>query len=134
MTGLPFSEDSCILKNPISGTPTAEEYQAYLTERIKNMKDRPEVFVCANDFVAIDVLNALRTLGLSVPRDVYLCGFDDSSESKFVTPQLTTIHIHSQIMGYTAVQLLMSRIAEPSLNYRTVYTETSLIYRASTED
>lgn len=134
MIGLPFSEDSCVLKNPISGTPTAEEYQAYLAEQIKNMKERPEVFVCANDFVALDVMNALRKLGLSVPKDVYLCGFDDSSESKFVTPQLTTIHIHSQIMGFTAVQLLMSRIAEPTLNYRTVYTETSLIYRASTGD
>lgn len=134
MTGLPFSEDSCILSNPNSGTPTAEEYQAYLSEHIKNMKERPEVFVCANDFVALDVMNALRKIGLSVPEDVYLCGFDDSSESKFVTPQLTTIHIHSQIMGFTAVQLLMSRIAEPSLNYRTVYTETSLIYRASTGD
>ena len=39
-----------------------------------------------------------------------------------------------QIMGYTAANLLMTRIEEPSLNYRTVYTETNLILRESTGD
>lgn len=134
MTGLPVSEDYCILKNPDSGVPTAEQYQEYLALRLSDMKELPEVFLCANDFVALDVMNALRGLGLSIPDDVYLCGFDDSSESRLVTPRLTTIHIHSQIMGFTAVQLLLSRIAEPTLDYRTVYTETTLIYRESTGD
>ena len=134
MTGLPASEDFCILKNPFSGKPTSEEYQNFLIKHIQNMKKLPDVFICANDFIAIDVMSALRRQGFFAPDDVCLCGFDDSSESRLVTPQLTTIHIHSQIMGFTAVQLLMSRIAEPTLNYRTVYTETSLIYRASTGD
>ncbi len=134
MTGLSFSEKTCILTNPVNGAPTAEEYQKFLADSISQMEELPEVFLCANDFVAIDVMRALKSLGLSVPEDVWLCGFDDASESTLVTPHLTTIHIHSQIMGVTAVQLLMSRIAEPSLNYRTVYTETSLIYRASTGD
>lgn len=49
-------------------------------------------------------------------------------------PHLTSIHIHGQIMGYTAANLLMTRIEEPSLNYRTVYTETNLILRESTGD
>ena len=134
MTGLPISEDSCILRNPVSGVPTAEEFQNYLAKRLGAMKELPEIFLCANDFLALDVMQALSTLGLSVPDDVWLCGFDDSSESRLVTPQLTTIHIHSQIMGVTAIQILMSRIAEPTMNYRTVYTETNLIYRASTGD
>lgn len=37
-------------------------------------------------------------------------------------------------MGFSALHLLMSRIKEPSLNFRRIYTETSLIYRESTED
>ena len=51
-----------------------------------------------------------------------------------MTPTLTTIHIHSQIMGFSAVHLLVSRIQEPSLNFRTMHTETRLIYRESTGD
>ena len=49
-------------------------------------------------------------------------------------PTLTTIHIHTQIMAYEAVHLLMSRMKESSLDYRIVHTQTDLIYRASTKD
>ncbi len=70
----------------------------------------PDVFLCANDFVALDALAVLKKLGLSVPEDIWLCGFDDSPESKVVTPSLTTIHIHSQIMGFSAATRRLSLI------------------------
>jgi LacI family transcriptional regulator len=73
-------------------------------------------------------------MGKSYPEDIMLCGFDDSAESKVMTPALTTCHIHSQAIGYTAANLLLSRIEQPDLNYRTVYTETNLIYRESTKN
>lgn len=132
---LPSTEEYCILYNKEGvEDPTSEDYQDYLKECFQNLKQLPDAFICANDFVAIDTVHVLRKLGYSVPKDVYLCGFDDSPEAKIVMPSLTTIHIHSQIMGYSAVHLLISRIKEPSLNYRTIYTETDLIYRESTEN
>ena len=94
----------------------------------------PDAFVCANDFVAMDLVKALDELGYSVPDDIWVCGFDDSQEASYFAPRLTSIHIHGQIMGYTAANLLMTRIEEPLLNYRTVYTETNLILRESTGD
>ena len=134
LMGLPCRDEYCIIKNKEGiRNPSSSHYQEYLTECIQKLEQLPDVFICANDFVALDTMHALKKLGYSVPGDVYLCGFDDSPESKVVTPSLTTIHIHSQIMGFSAVHLLMSRINEPSLNYRTVHTETSLIYRESTE-
>lgn len=132
---LPIEEDFCIVgpnKDIHNLSPT--DYHDYLFEHLTALKELPDVFICANDFVALDVLQVLKRMGLSVPKDVYLCGFDDSQESKLVSPSLTTIHIHSQIMGFSAVHLLLSRIKEPSLNYRTIHTETSLIFRESTED
>ncbi|MGN0252322.1 MAG: LacI family DNA-binding transcriptional regulator [Oliverpabstia sp.] len=134
LMGLPCPEEYCIIKNKEGVfNPSSSDYQEYLTECLQKLKQLPDVFICANDFVALDTMQVLKRLGYSVPQDVYLCGFDDSPESKVVTPSLTTIHIHSQIMGYSAVHLLLSRIKEPSLNYRTIHTETSLIYRESTE-
>ena len=88
----------------------------------------------ANDFGAMDLVKALNELGYSVPDDIWVCGFDDSQEASYFAPHLTSIHIHGQIMGYTAANLLMTRIEEPLLNYRTVYTETNLILRESTGD
>lgn len=132
---LPCLEEYCIIKNKEGvRNPSFDDYREYLTECLQKLKQLPDVFICANDFVALDTMQILKKLGYSIPEDVYLCGFDDSPESKVTTPSLTTIHIHSQIMGFSAVHLLISRIQEPSLNYRTIYTETSLIYRGSTGD
>ena len=111
-----------------------QNYPASLYETIRRFKTMPEAFVCANDFVAMDLVKALNELGYSVPDDIWVCGFDDSQEASYFAPRLTSIHIHEQIMGYTAANLLMTRIEEPSLNYRTVYTETNLILRESTGD
>ena len=111
-----------------------QNYPVSLYETIRRFKTMPDAFVCANDFVAMDLVKALNELGYSVPDDIWVCGFDDSQEASYFVPRLTSIHIHGQIMGYTAANLLMTRIEEPSLNYRTVYTETNLVLRESTGD
>ena len=97
------------------------------------LPELPDLFICANDFIAMDTMQSLRKLGKSVPGDVLLCGFDDAPESRIMTPALTTVHIHTQIMAFTAIHLLQTRMKEPSLDYRTVYTATELICRDSTK-
>lgn len=135
LSGYSCPDEYCITGNKEGvRNPDSTDYQEYLTECLKKLEHLPDVFLCANDFVAIDTMQVLKKLGYMVPGDIYLCGFDDSPESKIITPTLTTIHIHSQVMGYSAVNLLISRINEPSLNYRMVHTETNLIYRESTEN
>lgn len=132
---LPVLEEYCITGNKEGvKIPASFAYQEYLIEHLQNIKKLPDVFICANDFTVLDVLQVFKQLGIRVPDDVYLCGFDDSPESKIVSPTLTTIHIHTQIMGFSAAQLLLSRIKEPSLHFRTIHTQTSLIYRESTGD
>ncbi|MCI8766145.1 MAG: LacI family transcriptional regulator [Lachnospiraceae bacterium] len=134
MMGLPCPEEYCLIEDRHGLLGSArEDYHKYLAGHIGEMKKLPDVFLCANDATALDVMQVLDSLGYSVPGDVWLCGFDDSPESRVVAPPLTTIHIHSQDIGLSAVQLLISRIKEPSLNYRTVYVETNLIFRESTE-
>ena len=100
---------------------------------LRDLDELPDLFICANDFVAIDLLMLLHGMGVDVPRDVMIAGFDDSAESRRSMPQLTTIHIHTQVMAFSAIQTLRTRIKEPSLDFRQVYTETELIYRASTK-
>lgn len=104
-----------------------------LLESFDQMEAFPEVYLCANDFVAWDTMQGMASQGKRVPEDVLICGFDDSAESRFSKPPMTTVHIHTQIIAYSAVHLLMTRINEPSLDFRTVHTETELIYRDSTK-
>ena len=114
--------------------PQNKTFSEYVDSRIRELKELPEVFICANDFVAMDLMNSVKSIGLSIPNDIMILGFDDSQESRIISPSISTIHIHSQIMGFSAMQLLVSRIEEPQLNYRTLYCETSLMLRETTRD
>ena len=125
---LPISDAYCL-----TGIhPHGQDYRSYLRQHLQKMDDLPELFICANDFIAVDMLIILREMGVSCPDEILLCGFDDSPESRVVSPPLTTCHIHSQIMGLSAARMLINRIMEPDLNYRTVHTETDLLFREST--
>lgn len=133
LMNLPCREEYCITGN-LEGVrkPDGTAYQEYLMGRLSQLKVLPEVMICANDYVAFDTLCVFKKLGISVPRDVRLCGFDDTIESKIITPSLTTVHICSDVMGESAAYLLMSRIKEPTLNYRTIHVQASPVYREST--
>ena len=123
MAGVPVEDRYCIKALEPEQTSRA----------LADLAEFPDVFICANDFVADDAIYALRKLGKSVPEDVLFCGFDDSPNSRIMTPALTTVHIHTQIMAFSSMQLLISRIEQPNLDYRIVHTETELIYRDSTK-
>ncbi|NLL79745.1 MAG: LacI family transcriptional regulator [Clostridiales bacterium] len=104
----------------------------WLTKRIQRLPVLPDVFFCANDYLAISAIKALKALNISVPEDVLICGFDDAPESVVIEPSITTVHIPSDSMGYIAADLLMTRIAHPDMPYRTTYVKTDIIFRDST--
>ncbi|MBQ9280735.1 MAG: LacI family DNA-binding transcriptional regulator [Treponema sp.] len=135
MFGLPFRDEWCLTGESVGlEYPSHDEYTAYLERCLRNCEKLPSLFICANDFVALDALQMLKKLGKSVPNDLFLCGFDDAPESRIITPSLTTIHINAQAMGQSAIDLLFSRMKDPALPFRTVYVESSLVYRESTGD
>ena len=123
MAGAPVDERFCFCHNHADS----------FIEQLAGMDELPDVFICANDFVAGDLIRGLFSIGKTVPEDVRILGFDDAPESRIIRPALSTVHIHTQIMAFTAVQMLLSRMKEPSLDYRVVHTETDLIYRDSTK-
>src|SRR4029078_6241719 len=52
-------------------------------------KNRPTAFICANDWMAIGVMKAAQQLGVSVPDELSVVGFDDVDAASFITPSLT---------------------------------------------
>ena len=121
--GVPLESKYCIRYN----------HPDEIAEKLYSLDELPDIFICANDFVAGDAIRSLFSIGKTVPEDVRILGFDDSSESRHSRPTMSTVHIHTQIMAYEAVHLLISRIKEPSLDFRTVHTQTDLIERESTK-
>lgn len=103
-----------------------------LCNTIKTLQNLPDAFVCANDFVAIDLIRALKKCSLRVPDDILVTGFDNAPESKIIEPHLTTVHIPGHEMGEIAADLLLARAARPEIPYRITYMSTTLKYREST--
>lgn len=105
-----------------------------LEETVRRTLQLPDVFVCANDFVAIDLIRALKKCEINVPDDVRVTGFDNSAESRIIEPHLTTVDIPSTQMGYIAADMLHSRINEPAIPYRITHVRTTPKFRDSTGD
>ena len=94
--------------------------------------DAPTAVACFNDLVALGLLRALSDLGLRVPDDVSVVGFDDvPMASQAVTP-LTTVRVPQREMGVRAVRILIDDIERPESDPVTVVLDADLQVRATT--
>lgn len=92
---------------------------------------RPTAVICGNDVLAIGALAECRALGLAVPREMSLTGFDDMEIAAAITPGLTTVHFPTAEMGAYAAQHLIVRLAGESFEAR-VELPVELVVRGST--
>ncbi len=76
----------------------------------------PTAVICGNDVLAIGALAEARALGLQVPADLSVIGFDDLEISSLITPALTTVHVPTRELGEYAAAHLLSRIAGETAN------------------
>lgn len=91
------------------------ETEALLKDMLSSAT-RPSAVVAANDYHALIVMKVCRSLGLSVPGDVSLVGFDDVDFAAHVHPQLTTIRVDRALIGRLAVRRLYSRLVRDGHN------------------
>lgn len=92
----------------------------------------PTAIVCANDFMAIGVLRALREQGLSVPRDVSVTGVDNIRMSEYCYPALTTVHVPRDRIGHIAFEKLISGGQKAATIGSEILIDPDLVLREST--
>jgi LacI family transcriptional regulator len=80
--------------------------------RLLEGSDRPDAVVCADDLLAFGVLKAARALGLRVPEDVRITGFDDLEFAEHVEPPLTSIRQPTDRMAAEVMRLLRAHAAD----------------------
>jgi LacI family transcriptional regulator len=104
--------------------------EAILARRVG---DRPDAVFAANDLVATGLLQALVMEGsMRVPDDIALIGFDDIDFASASVVPLSSVRQPSQLIGRTAVQLLIEEAGDPGLAPRQVVFQPELVVRAST--
>jgi LacI family transcriptional regulator len=92
---------------------------------------RPSAVFSANNFVAIGTQHALRDLGLNIPADVAVVGYDDLPEAMVTFPFLTVVAQPAYEIGTESVALLLDRVANPDGPTREVILPTRLVVRRS---
>lgn len=92
--------------------------------------DVTAVFAC-NDLSALGVLGAAKEMGLNVPHDLSVMGFDNIDLAGEITPALTTIHVYKTWLGAISVRQLIERAQNPDQPKLTIALSTQLIVRQS---
>ncbi|HHF3254233.1 TPA: substrate-binding domain-containing protein [Vibrio alginolyticus] len=104
-------------------------YQAF-----KKMAQRgalPSSIFVSNDMMAMGVINAANELGIKVPDDLSIIGYDDIHIAKFMSPSLTTIHQPKYRLGQAAVETLVRKLDKKSTEAQVVQLEPTLVERKS---
>ena len=107
------------------------EHGCQIAKDLLSAHPKITALVCYNDLVAVGALKACAEVGLSVPEDVAVVGFDNIPLAALVTPPLTTCHIPRYDLGAKAVELLLEQIVHTAGDPREVILQPSLIIRSS---
>lgn len=92
----------------------------------------PDAIFTSNSLMAAGVMHAIQEKGLSIPEQIGIATFDDTSWTKLVTPDITVVDQPAYEIGQTATELLIQRIKDPSRPTREIILKGKLIVRRST--
>ena len=125
-----FDSNSMIIN---TGDSIEAGYQTALAYFSDQGTDHPTGVTCYNDLVALGLMKALRELGLRVPEEVSIIGFDDISLLDYLPVPLTTVHVPIREMGRRAAELLLKQIeTQQTAPQEKIYLETELVVRGTT--
>jgi LacI family transcriptional regulator len=107
------------------------EHAIEATIRLFSRRDRPTALFTVDSLMTQGALLALRSMGLSIPHDVSLVGFDDFNLATFTDPQITVVAQPTSEIGPLAAKMLLVRIAGKKVAPRHTRFPTRLIVRGS---
>jgi LacI family transcriptional regulator len=126
MAGIPAEQDLVIH----SGVTYQDGYLA--CQELLKRRPRPTAILAINDVLAAGAMHAVFDMGLRIPADISVAGFDDNDFSAFLNPALTTIHVDARRVGKECVRLVIQRIENPERPYEQVRIPFQLKVRGST--
>lgn len=88
----------------------------------------------ANDLMGVGVLKAAESMGLNVPNDLYVIGFDGIKLGETTSPSLTTMEQPIQVIGKRASEVLIQKIENPDKTFESEVYEVQLVRRESTKE
>ncbi|MBC8319986.1 MAG: LacI family DNA-binding transcriptional regulator [Bacteroidetes bacterium] len=119
-------------KNLVYSCDTFESAVKISTSILKKV-DRPDGVFAVNDLTAIGVMKTAKLLGIKIPEELKVVGFENSKSAGICEPELTSVDQFGYNLGKKAMSILLSRIKNESINYVPIkhVIKTKLMVRAS---
>ncbi|KAA9002051.1 HTH-type transcriptional repressor PurR [Affinibrenneria salicis] len=102
--------------------------------QILAQKQRPTAVFCGGDIMAMGAICAADELGLRVPQDISVIGYDNIRHARYFTPALTTIHQPKERLGQSALAMLIDRITSKREEAQVIEVQPVLVERRSVAD
>ncbi|WP_342768271.1 substrate-binding domain-containing protein [Cohnella lupini] len=115
----------------INRSEMTEELDRILKD-MQQSERMPTSFVCANDSIAICVMTVLMRLGIDVPSQCSVFGFDNIEDAGLSSPTLSTVHVNKEALGQRSVETLLWRIAHPDGPKEKILLAGDFVLREST--
>ena len=103
-----------------------------MMKQLLQVKARPEVVLCANNYLAYGAVKAIQSEGIIIPDELGVMTFDDYPFSKITEPSLTVVDIDVYDLGRQAAKHIIKKIKQPNLQIQSYITLTGLTIRNST--
>lgn len=123
--GLSYREELVLL-----GIPQFEHGFKAARELIMCSPEITAIF-CYNDLIAMGAIKGCQDMGLRVPQDVAIVGFDNILFAQLIDPPLTSVHVDKYEIGKKAAMLLMEMLKDPEKVFPPIRVEMELIVRES---
>lgn len=99
---------------------------------LMQIEPRPTALLCMNDILALGAIKECSDLGIKIPEELEVIGFDNIPMASFSTPTLSTIHASNTQVGIAAAKMLLNQINNPQTPISHKTLPVRLIHRGST--
>ena len=106
-------------------------YQIF--KKFRSLPVPPTAMISYSDQLALGAMRAAVDMGLSIPKDVSIIGYDDINLASYVVPRLTTVFQEKTKLGQMAFERILNRISDPTLPVERKILQSSLVIRESCE-
>ena len=116
--------------NVVHAELTSREVQIAAKHLLQG-RERPQAIFCWTDFIALEVISVARELGLSVPSDLAIVGYDNTHYCDLAQNALTSVDQSGQVLGLQAARLLVERVEGRTKAEHFVVTPRLVVRRSS---
>ena len=112
--------------------PTLLTSQEKLKEELQQRRnDLPTAIFCESDYIAISLLKSFKEIGIKVPEEISIIGFDDIQETKITSPELSSIHVPKKEMALLATDRIIALMEGHAKSKMKMIVDTNIKERGS---